>query len=167
MSSNPHSTHSQLRESITTYAFLAAIGTEMWRRGHFDAEILNAEFDAGGHDLVISANGLTRQIQLKAKVLSGKRASWDTSRRLADQPSGCVVVLHIDDDNLRIRQYGLFAGPPGHPLPDITGYRVTRHSRADSTGHKAVRQGRWEVPNSKFEVFVEVKDLYYALFGPG
>ena len=167
MPSNPHTAYSQLRESITTHAFLAEIGTEIWRRSHFDAEILRAEFDAGGHDLVISANGVTRHIQLKTIILSGKRASWGTSRRLADQPSGCVVVLHIDEDNLQIRQYGLFAGPPGHPLPNITGFRATRHTKADATGHKAVRQGRWEVPKSKFQIFDDVRGLYDALFGPG
>ena len=152
-SSNPHTTYSQLRESITTHAFLAAVGTEIWRRGHFDAELLRAEFDAGGHDLVITANGVIRHIQLKTRNLSGKRASWGTSQRLADQPSGCVVVLHIDDENLQIRQYGLFAGPPGHPLPDITGYRPTKHTKADSMGRKAVRKDRWEVPKSKFQIF--------------
>ena len=165
-SRNPHTTYSQLRESITTHAFLAAIGTEIWRRGHFDAEILRAEFDAGGHDLVIAANRVTRHIQLKTRNLSGKRASWGTSQRLADQPSGCVVVLHIDDEDLQIRQYGLFAGPPGHPLPDITGYRATMHTKGDSMGRKAVRKGRWEVPKSKFEIFEQVVGLYDALFGP-
>ena len=164
--SNPHTTYSQLRESITTHAFLASIGTEIWRRGHFDAEILRAEFDAGGHDLVISANGVTRHIQLKTKNLSGKRASWGTSQRLANQPSGCVVVLHIDDENLEIRQYGLFAGPPGRPLPNITGYGETKHTKGDSTGRKAVRKDRWEVPRSKFEIFENVSGLYDALFGP-
>ena len=127
ISTNPHATYSQLRESITTHASLAAIGTEIWRRRHFDAEILRAEFDAAGYDLVIAANGANRHIQLRTRNLSGTRASYGTSQRLADQPSGCVVVLHIDDGDLRIREYGLFAGPPGQPLPDITSYRATKH----------------------------------------
>lgn len=165
-STSPHTTYSKLRESITTHAFLAAIGTEIWRRGHFDAEILRAEFDAGGHDLVISANRVTRHIQLKAINLGGKRASWGASQRLADQPSGCVVLLHIDGGNLEIRQYGLFAGPPGHPLPNISGYRETRHTKGDSKGRKAVRKDRWEVPKSKFEIFEDVAGLYDGLFGP-
>ena len=166
ITNDPHTSHSQLRESITTHAFLAAIGTEIWRRGHFDAEILRAEFDAGGHDLVITANGVTRHIQLKAIKLSAKSNSWGTSQRLADQRSGCVVVLHIDDQNLRIRQFGLFAGPPGQALPDITGYRPTKHTKADSMGRKGVRKGRWEVPKSKFHHYDQLSGLYDALFGP-
>ena len=130
-----------------------------------DAEILRAEFDAGGHDIVISANDVTRHIQLKTTNLSGKRASWGTSQRLADQPSRCVVVLHIDDQNLRIRKYGLFGGPPGQALPDITSYRPTRHTKGDSMGQKAVRKGRWEVPKIKFPIYEQVAGLYDALFG--
>ena len=165
-STSSHATHSQLRESITTHAFLAAIGTEIWRRGHFDAEILRAEFDTGGHDLVITSNGVTRHIQLKATNLSAKTASWGASKRLADQPSGCVVVLHVDDENLRVRHYGLFAGPPGCPLPDITSNRPTRHAKGDSAGRKAVRKDRWEVPKGKFDIHEQVAGLYDALFGP-
>ena len=164
-STSPHAVHSQLRESITTHAFLAAIGAEIWRRGHFDAEILRAEFDTGGHDLVVTANGVTRHIQLKATSLSAKRASWDASKRLADQPSGCVVVLHIDDENLQIRRYGLFAGPPGRPLPDITSYRAAKQAKGDSKGPKTVRKGRWEVPKGKFDIHEQVAGLYDALFG--
>ena len=166
ISTSPHAAYSQLRESITTHAFIAAIGTEIWRRGHFDAEILRSEFDAGGHDLVITANGVTRHIQLKATNLSAKRASWDASKRLADRPSGCVIVLHVDDENLQVRHYGLFAGPPGRPLPIITRNRPTRHNKGDSAGRKTVRKDRWEVPKSKFEFHEQVAGLYDALFGP-
>ena len=142
------------------------MGEEIWRRGHFNAEILRPEFDAGGHDLVITANGVTRHIQLKTTNLSGKRASFGVSKRLANQPSGCVVVLHVDDGNLQVRRYGLFAGPPNHPLPGIDGYRATKHTKGDSTGRKAVRKGRWEVPKGKFELHEHVAGLYDALFNP-
>ena len=165
-STNPHVAHSQLREKLTTHAFLAAIGCEIWRRGHYDAEIMRAEFDAGGHDLVIAANGVTRHIQLKATNLSAKTASWGASKRLADQPSGCVVVLHVDDENLQVRHYGLFAGPPGRPLPDITSNRPTRLAKGDSAGRKEVRTDRWEVPKGSFDLHEQVAGLYDALFGP-
>lgn len=163
---NPHAEFSQLRESITTHAFLGSIGMEMWRRGHYSAEILRADFDAGGYDLVICANGVTRHIQLKTKNLSGSRASYSTSQRLAEQPSGCVVAVHVDEKTLATQQYGLFAGPPGHPLPNIKEFRRTKHTKADSTGSKAVRKERYEVPKSKFELFEGMADLYDALFGP-
>ena len=118
-SSDPHVTHSQLRESLTTHAFLAIIGSEIWRRGHYDTEIMKPEFDASGHDLVITANGVTRHIQLKATILSSRRANWDASDRLASRPSGCLIVLHVDDENLKIQRFGLFAGPPGTLCPTI------------------------------------------------
>ncbi len=164
-STNPHTIHSQLRESITTHAFLATIGNEIWRRGHFETEILRSEFDAGGYDLVITANGVTRHNQLKTTILSGKRASWGASQRLADRPSGCVVVLHVDEADLKIRHYGLFAGPPGQPLPDVTNYPATRYRKKDSGGPKAVRKDRWAVPKSRFHIYEEVAGLYDALFG--
>ncbi|MCY3794034.1 MAG: hypothetical protein OXG51_06625, partial [Gammaproteobacteria bacterium] len=136
------------------------------RRGHFDTEILRPEFDAGGHDLVITANGVTRHIQLKTTILSGKQASWDASQRLADRPSGCLVVLHIDDQNLQIRRYRLFAGPPGGPLPDLTLYRAARQRKGDSKGPKVARGDRWAVPKGRFDIYEGAAGLYDALFGP-
>ncbi len=165
-STDPHVTHSRLRESITTHAFLAAIGTEIWRRGHFETEIVRPEFDAGGYDLAITANGVTRHIQLKAAILSSKQASWDASQRLADQPSGCVIVLHVDDQNLQIRQYGLFAGSPGQPLPELKRRRASKNRRKDPKGSKAARRNRWAVPKGRFDIYDEVAGLYNALFGP-
>ena len=138
----------------------------MWRRGHYDTEIMRPEFDAGGHDLVITANGVTRHIQLKATILSSKRANWDASERLATRSSGCLIVLHIDEKNLKIRRFGLFAGPPGHPLPDITSYRATRYRKGDSKAPKVARKDRRTVPKGKFDVYEEVAGLYDALFGP-
>ncbi len=78
-STSSHSLYSQLRESITTHAFLAAVGAEVWHRGHFDAEVLRAEFDAGGHDLVITANGVTRHIHRCPGIRSGASALATTA----------------------------------------------------------------------------------------
>ena len=127
---------------------------------------MRAEFDTGAHDLVITANGITRQIQLKAKNSSGKTNSWSVSERLAAQPSGCVVLLHVHETNLHIVKYGLFADPPGCKLPDITMFPETKHTKGDSTGLKAVKEGRWNVPIGEFEPYERVAELYDALFGP-
>jgi hypothetical protein len=38
----------------------------MWCRGHHDIEVLRAEIDASGYDLVLECNGVLRYVQFKS-----------------------------------------------------------------------------------------------------
>ncbi|MFE3835591.1 hypothetical protein [Pseudogemmobacter sonorensis] len=58
-----HSRNSVLREIILEHLFVGELLRHLWRAGVTDAEILRSEFDAGGHDLVLSRDALTRHIQ--------------------------------------------------------------------------------------------------------
>ena len=162
---SPHSEFSALRENILEHAFLGDLGKELWRRKHFDVEILRAEFDSAGYDIVVCANNITRHIQLKVRKAAGRTAGWGISERLAEKPSGCVVVMYIDDATLHVRNYGLFADSPGCPLPDISHFKAVKHTKGDSTGFKAERSGHRRVPKSQFKTFPNIEELFTALFG--
>jgi len=50
----PHADHSALRERITEHAFLADLCQELWRRGDYGMEVLRAEVDTAGYDIVVA-----------------------------------------------------------------------------------------------------------------
>jgi hypothetical protein len=58
-----HSKKSSLREQALGHLLLGELLAEMWRRNRRDIEVLKAEVDRGGYDLVLEANGLVRHVQ--------------------------------------------------------------------------------------------------------
>src|SRR5438876_11376181 len=84
-----HFTHSTLRERIVEHVFVGDVLRTLWRRGVTDVEILRAEFDAHGYDVVMSRGPVVRHVQLKTQA-AGKVS---VGRALAEKPSGCVVWI--------------------------------------------------------------------------
>ena len=162
---DPHSEYSALRESILEHAFLGALGCELWRKSAFDMEILQAEVDSSGYDVVLTVGKVTRHIQLKAKLTDGSTRTWPISERLAEKPSGCVVVIYIDRETLEISHFGFFGGAPGKPFPDITNRKKTRHTKADSTGTKSERKHHRVIAESQFIRVPGIAELVVQLIG--
>ncbi len=165
MAINPHSEYSMLRESILEHFFLGELGKELWQRGSYEMEILQAEIDAAGYDVVLTLGEVTRHVQLKTKVLGGRASSWSISSRLCKKPSGCIVVMYIDGDDLRINYYGYFGGVPGAPMPDISTGPVSKHTKANAQGYKAARKQHFDVRESRFDRPLGLVDLVDRLVG--
>lgn len=132
------STYSTTRESILEHRFLADVASCLWRRGEFDFSISHGEVDNSGYDVIIEACGVTRHIQLKAVHRDGRVRNFPVQRRLAEKPSGCVVLIRHDARTLDVVDYGWFGGAPGEKLPSL-GEKPARHTKGDSTGFKAER----------------------------
>lgn len=158
--------HSVLREKVVEHVFLAELSRTLLLDLNMPFEILRAEFDAFGYDLVIEANGVLRHVQLKATRASGARASVDVQLALAQKPGGCVVWIVVDPDTLQPGPFLWFGGSPGAPLPE-TGERAVRHSRADATGEKKVRPGLRRIPKGMFRRIDTMRELAIAMFGQG
>jgi hypothetical protein len=60
-SRSAHSSDSSLREKIIEHAFVAELLRTLWRRGQRDVEVLRAEVDRGGYDVVFHCSGVMRQ----------------------------------------------------------------------------------------------------------
>lgn len=56
VASGVHSEDSSLREQALVHLFLGELLAEMWRTNRRDIEVLKAEVDRGGYDLVLEAN---------------------------------------------------------------------------------------------------------------
>jgi len=151
-------------ESILEHRFLADCGSILWSQEIYDFEVLHAESDNAGYDIVIEAKGVVRHIQLKSMVSDGRRSRINIHHALSSKPSGCVVWIIYELDCLSVQQYLWFGGKAGEPLPDI-GDRVVKHSRANAKGVKAVRPALRNVPKGRFEKIGTIEELIVRLFG--
>lgn len=156
--------HSVLREKVLEHIFLAELSKALLLRMKMPFEVLRAEFDAHGYDLVLEANGIPRHVQLKATRLGGKRASVDVSLELARKPGGCVVWFMVDETSMTLGPFYWFGGPPGMPLPPL-GDRIARHTRPNASGAKADRKGLREVRIGQFSKLDSIDEVAAALFG--
>ena len=111
MDANSHYIHSILRERIVEHVFVGDALRRLWQLGVTDVEVLRAEFDAGGYDLVMSFRNIVRHIQLK----TGTAASVKVSLKLLEKPSGCVIWLILDPD-LRLQSYFLVRRSTGRAV---------------------------------------------------
>lgn len=60
------SAHSSAREKVLEHLFVGDLLRCLWRRGIRNMEVLRAEVDMGGYDLVLEANRVLRYVQLKS-----------------------------------------------------------------------------------------------------
>src|SRR5690606_28023164 len=103
-------------------------------------EVLRAEVDTAGYDLVLECNGVIRHVQLRTSAADARKAYLPVNVALAEKPSGCVVWLVREEKGCRVRlRYRYFGSGPGEPLPSLDEFRVGRHARGDSRGVKKVR----------------------------
>lgn len=153
------------REKILEHRLISDLGALMLRRG-VTMDVLRSEFDAQGHDVVLEATGVIRHVQLKATLEGGKRRNVDINVKLRSKPSGCIVWMTVDPSTLSIGRYLWFGGEPGEPLPHL-GERVTRHSKGNAAGTKALRPALRNLPASAFESLEgSLETLAKRLFGP-
>src|SRR5437773_3721312 len=77
-----HSQDSSLREQALGHLFLGELLAEMWRSNQRDIEVLRAEVDRAGYDLVLESNGFVRHIQLKSSFIGSKVRNVSVSTKL-------------------------------------------------------------------------------------
>lgn len=155
---------SVLIEKILEHQFLADLLRELWRRGERDIEVLRAEVDASGYDIVIGCNGVFRHIQLKSSHAKSAKPHVPINTALGRKPSGCIVWLIYDVRSLKTESYLWYGAAPGQPLPDL-GTRIAKHTKANSQGIKALRPGIRLVRKSGFAKLGTIQALADGLFG--
>lgn len=164
MATADHTVHSSLREKLIEHLFVGEIMRELWRRGHRDIELLHAEVDNAGYDLVLETGGVMRHIQLKASHLGATTSNVNIQTALSNKPSGCVVWIWFDPDTLAQGPFLWKGGVPGQKLPDL-GNRRARHTRGNAQGEKKAREGLRVVSKTGFERIEAVSELVDVMFG--
>ncbi|WP_175535022.1 hypothetical protein [Halomonas saccharevitans] len=66
---------------------------------------------------------------------------------------------------LELGPFLVFGGSPGSPLPDLSAFKVARHTKGNAEGIKAERPAIRHVPKSHFTKYESSVQVYEALFG--
>jgi len=159
-----HNRDASYREKVIEHLLVGELLRYLWERG-VAAEVLKPEVDAEGYDIVFEVRGVTRHVQLKASHASSSTARVNVHTSLSAKPSGCVVWSMFEPDRLRFVRFRFFGGSPGLAMPDISDLSAARHSRADSSGQKNVRDRLRVLPKGRFEELGSIAELAERLFG--
>jgi hypothetical protein len=127
-------------------------------------EVLRAEVDKGGYDVVLEANGIIRHIQLKSSHRLAKTSDVSINIALARKPSGCVIWIRFDSETLALGPFLWFGGEPGAALP-LLGDQVGKHTKPNTKGLKTERPNMRILKRGRFTVLPTIADVAPALFG--
>lgn len=161
-----HNLFSSYREMLLEHLFSAEVMRHLWLRGNVRMETLKPQVDDAGYDLVLEANGVVRHVQLKSSHVGSSTADVKVSLSLARKPSGCVIWLWFDEATLVLGPFLWFGAAPGMQLPDISGFKVAKHTKGNAQGVKLERPNVRVVPKRRFENVSSILELVAKLFGP-
>ena len=161
--------HSSFREKLIEHLFVGELLKISWLQGDCLLQVAKPEVDNAGYDLIAENGGVIRHIQIKASRMGAKTAKQNVHIRLAEKSSGCVIWIFFEENSgknkLKLKSFLFLGGNPGKPLPSIEHGKIARHTKADTTGHKAERKNFREVKKKEFETFHSIEKLYKKLFG--
>ena len=160
-----HSEFSSFREKALEHIFVGECLRALWRRGVYDVEVLRADVDGAGYDIVIEAANILRHIQLKASYSGARTAGQNVHVKLADKPSGCVVWIRFDPETLDLGPFLWFGGLPGEKLPSLDDFPLAKHTKGNAQGLKSERPNIRRIAKSRFETVTSLETLLDNLFG--
>jgi hypothetical protein len=162
--SSPHSLDSSLREQAVGHLFLGQLLAHMWCTDARDIEVLKAEVDRSGYDVVLESRGIIRHVQLKSRFRGSTVSEIDVSTKLLGKPGGCVIWIEFDPGSFELQKFYWFGGPAGAALPDL-GDRISRHSKGNSSGEKNERPVHRVVTKGRFMALTSIQEVAKNLFG--
>ena len=131
-------------------------------------DVLRAETDAAGYDIVVEVGSIARQIQLKSSARCAKTSRQKVHLALGQKVSGCVLCVKFDPANMELGPFLWFGGTPGSPLPDITdekSFPVAKHTKGNAKGVKTERKSIRVVSSRHFIDLKTIDEVIERLFG--
>ncbi len=160
------SLHSSRREKLVEHVFVGEVLRNLWRARVHEVDVLRAETDAAGYDIVVEVDSVTRHIQLKSSARKSKTSKQKVHLALGNKRSGCVLWVLFDSSTMELGPFLWFGGSPGKPLPDITGFPVAKHTKGNAEGEKAERKNIRVITKGKFTKIESISGVIEKLFGP-
>lgn len=158
--------HSSRREKLVEHIFVGEILRHLWRAGVHEVDVLRAETDAGGYDIVIEVGSVARHIQLKSSTRGSTTSKQKVNVSLGSKRSGCVVWVTFESSSMELGPFLWFGGRPGKPLPDITSFPIARHTKGNAKGEKTERRNIRVINKGKFTKVTSISGVVEKLFGP-
>lgn len=160
-----HYLHSTLREKILEHLFIGEILKSLWKKNIRDIEVLKAEVDSGGYDVVISCGGTIRYIQLKASYKGATTREQKVQLSLGTKPNGCVIWMQFAPDTLELGPFYWFGGAPGLTFPDILSKKIAKHTKGNAEGVKLDRPNLRVLKKADFTKLATIEEVVFRLFG--
>ena len=160
------SLHSSRREKLIDHVFVGEVLRELWCVGAYEVDVLRAETDTAGYDVVIEVGAVSRHVQLKSSAITSETSRQTINVALGSKQSGCAVWVMFDPDTMQIGPFKWFGGKPGETLPDITGFPVAKHTKGNAKGEKADRKNLRVLNKGKFVEIRSIVGVIEQLFGP-
>jgi hypothetical protein len=160
-----HATHSSLREGVLEHLVVGALLRALWLAGCRDFELLRPQTDAAGYDVVLTAYGVTRHIQLKSTVQGGAAARQSLNVALERHPSACVLWSFFEAETMALGSFLWFGEAPGTPL-DLKGLPLGKHTKPSADGSKAERPNIRKLRKADCLPLHSIDDVLIRLFGP-
>jgi hypothetical protein len=133
---------SVIREKMLLHRFLGEIYSSFWTRSDYSIEVLFAEVDNAGYDVVLMKGNQPAYIQLKAINKESKTNLFNINKRLQEKPGGCVVLIEYTSDSLSYHYF---------KAENLIQYKTAKHAKANSKGIKGEREGIVQVSKRKFD----------------
>lgn len=160
--------HSSRRENLIEHLFIGEILRYLWLAGYQDVDVLRAETDAGGYDVVIEANSVIRHIQLKSSALKATTSSQKVHEELWRKPSGCVIWVRFDPESMAVGPYRWHGAKPGKVLTEKSkpsDFKIAKHAKGNSKGVKTERKNIRVINSGNFDKLNSIAELVEQLFG--
>jgi hypothetical protein len=150
---------------LIEHLVIPQIVTACWDRG-LDVDVLHADIDSGGYDLVLEAAPSTgkgiftiRHIQFKASYRSARprAAHMNIERRRG----GCIVWIIWDrqpDGLTEVHRILFYGASPSKPMPPIKGDYVRR------PGRQGRRRATKKMTSTQFDDVADFPELARKLF---
>lgn len=152
---------SSYREAMLEHLLVGELMRALWPT---PLEVCKPQVDASGYDLILQCGGALRHVQLKTSMGGSARRDVNVQMELANRVGGCVIWTRFDPATFAPTEFLWLGGAPGQPLPEISGYRIAKHTKANAQGFKAERLSHRRVPQTAFTRLTSVSELLTRLF---
>lgn len=160
-----HFRQSSYREKLIEHLSVGELLKVSWLHDNCALEVAKPEVDNRGCDVILERHGVVRHVQLKTSHVGATAAGQKIHKGLAEKPSGCVIWIRFNAESLALGPFLYFGGLPDARLPDISDFKVGKHTKANAKGVKGDRPDIRVVPKGRFTQFDTIEDLFGALFG--
>ena len=158
---------SSRRANLVEHLFIGELLRYLWCAGYHDVDVLHAETDANGYDVVIDANSVIRHIQIKSCALTAKTRIQKVPTELWRKPCGCVIWVRFDPESMSIGPYRWYGARPGRSLVEISSpialprtTNINSYSKNIKTEHNHIRA----IYSSEFDKVDSIAELVERLF---
>ena len=159
-----HTQNSSYREKLIEHLFIGELLKLSWLHHSCDLEISKPEVDNSGYDVIAEVSGCIRHIQIKTSIKGGKTASQKVHTKLSEKPSGCVVWVYFDPEDMKLGPFLYFGDKAGKPMRSISDRKTAKHTKGNKDGFKAERQNLRVLNKGDFNLLSSIDAIYTQLF---